>query len=701
MVFVRALMTLTRDKALRPHLVPIVADEARTFGMEGMFRQLGIYSSVGQLYDPVDAGQIAPYIEAKNGQILEEGITEAGSLCSWMAAGTSHSNHGVRMIPFYIFYSMFGYQRVGDFVWAAGDMRTRGFLLGGTSGRTTLNGEGLQHQDGHGHLLFSVVPSCVCYDPCYAYELVVILQDGLRRMYAEDEQVFYYITVMNENYSHPAMPEGVEEGIRRGMYLLRPGAEGHQHRVQLLGSGTILREVEAAAKILEEKFDVAADVWSVTSFSELRRDGLAVDRWNRLHPKREAEDGVRHRPAARSPGPGHRVDRLHEVVRRSDPPLGRGAVRRARDRRLRPLRHARGAAPLLRGRSRARGARGARRAGRGGQHSAHRDGRGDREARHRSRSAEPGHRVARASRSRRSRSHLHEPKEEPPMIEVRVPDIGDFDQVDVVEVLVEPGRKVEADESLITLESEKASMDVPAPQAGVVKEISVKVGDKVGEGDLIVTMEAEGEEAGGRGEGEGAAGEGSAEARREAAGAGEEAGEEGSRAAEEEASGEEDARRRPRAPPAAGARVPRTAPRHRAAGGRRRAAEAVAPAAPPEPTEPPADAGPPAHASPSVRQFARNLGVDVSQVRGTGPKGRIQREDVRGVRQAGDDQRRGGQARGGETAGARQRRRWSGHPADPRHRLLEVRRGRRGRRSRASACAPRRTCTGAGSTSST
>jgi len=249
-----------------------------------MFRQLGIYSSVGQLYQPVDAGQIAPYTEAKNGQILEEGITEAGSLCSWMAAGTSHSNHGVRMIPFYIFYSMFGYQRVGDFVWAAGDMRTRGFLLGGTSGRTTLNGEGLQHEDGHGHLLFSVVPNCVAYDPCYAYELIVILQDGLRRMYAEDEQVFYYITVMNENYSHPALPAGAEDGIRRGMYLLREGGKGHRHRVQLLGSGTILREVEAAAEILEGDFDVAADVWSVTSFTELRRDGLSVDRWNRLHP---------------------------------------------------------------------------------------------------------------------------------------------------------------------------------------------------------------------------------------------------------------------------------------------------------------------------------------------------------------------------------------------------------------------------------
>ena len=287
MAFVRTLMVLTRDRGLKDRIVPIVPDEARTFGMEGMFRQLGIYSSVGQLYEPVDAGQIAPYREAKDGQILEEGINEAGALCSWIAAGSSYSNHDLRMIPFFIFYSMFGFQRVGDLLWAAADMRTRGFLLGGTSGRTTLNGEGLQHQDGHSHLQASVVPNCICYDPTYAYELVVILQDGLRRMYADQENVYYYITLMNENYRQPAMPEGVEEGIRRGMYLLRAAPRRRKRRAQLLGSGTILREAEAAAVILEEQFGVAADVWSVPSFTELRRDGLSVERWNRLHPAQE------------------------------------------------------------------------------------------------------------------------------------------------------------------------------------------------------------------------------------------------------------------------------------------------------------------------------------------------------------------------------------------------------------------------------
>jgi pyruvate dehydrogenase E1 component len=289
MAFVRLLMLLSRIEGLRRHIVPIVADEARTFGMEGMFRQLGIYSSVGQLYEPVDAGGLAPYREAKDGQILQEGICEAGALCSWMAAGTAYSNHGIYMIPFFVFYSMFGFQRVGDFIWAAGDMQARGFLIGGTSGRTTLNGEGLQHQDGHSHLAASTVPNCVAYDPTYAYELAVILQDGLRRMYREHESVFYYITTLNENYRHAAMPDGVEEGIRRGMYRLRRGEKGSdERRVQLLGSGAILREVLAAAEILEEAWDVPADVWSVTSFTELRREGLGVERWNRLHPEGEA-----------------------------------------------------------------------------------------------------------------------------------------------------------------------------------------------------------------------------------------------------------------------------------------------------------------------------------------------------------------------------------------------------------------------------
>ena len=286
MTFVRFLTQLTRDKNLRRHIVPIVPDEARTFGMEGMFRQLGIYSAVGQLYRPVDHGQIAYYREARDGQILEEGINEAGATSSWIAAGTAYTNHGVQMIPFYIFYSMFGFQRVGDLIWAAGDMQARGFLLGGTAGRTTLNGEGLQHQDGHSHLLSSTVPNCISYDPTYAHELVVILQDGMRRMFAEQEHVFYYITVMNENYAHPAMPKGCEEGIRKGCYLLKKGGR-KKNRVALMGSGTILREVERAAEILETDWGVSADVYSATSFTELRRDGIQADRWNRLHPEAE------------------------------------------------------------------------------------------------------------------------------------------------------------------------------------------------------------------------------------------------------------------------------------------------------------------------------------------------------------------------------------------------------------------------------
>jgi pyruvate dehydrogenase E1 component len=283
MAFVRVLAALLRDKKLGPHIVPIVPDESRTFGMEGLFRQVGIYSPFGQRYRPQDSEQLMFYREDVHGQILEEGITEAGSISSFIAAGTSHSAHGVPMIPFYIYYSMFGYQRVGDLVWAAGDSRTRGFLLGGTAGRTTLNGEGLQHEDGHSHLLFSVVPNCRAYDPAFGYEVAVIIQDGLRRMVAEGEDIFYYLTLMNENYRHPAMPEGAQEGILRGMHPLHRST-GSGPRVQLLGSGTILNEVLAAAQLLADDWEVAADVWSVTSFSELRRDGIAVERWNMLHP---------------------------------------------------------------------------------------------------------------------------------------------------------------------------------------------------------------------------------------------------------------------------------------------------------------------------------------------------------------------------------------------------------------------------------
>jgi pyruvate dehydrogenase E1 component len=284
MAFVRLLAVLIRDKQIGRYLVPIVPDEARTFGMEGLFRQLGIYSSVGQLYEPVDADQLMYYREDKRGQILEEGINEAGALASWIAAATSYSTHAINMIPFYIFYSMFGFQRTGDLAWAAGDIQARGFLIGGTSGRTTLAGEGLQHDDGHSHVLSSTVPNCVSYDPTYGYELAVIIHDGLRRMYQNQESVFYYITVMNENYSHPAMPAGTEEGILKGMYLLREGDPGDL-RVQLLGSGSILREVIGGADLLREDFGVAADVWSVTSFTELRRNGLDVQRWNLLHPE--------------------------------------------------------------------------------------------------------------------------------------------------------------------------------------------------------------------------------------------------------------------------------------------------------------------------------------------------------------------------------------------------------------------------------
>jgi pyruvate dehydrogenase E1 component len=282
MAFVRILSTLVRDKQLGPHVVPIVPDESRTFGMEGMFRQLGIFSQVGQLYEPQDADQLMSYREDRSGQILQEGINEPGAFSSWISAATSYANHGVSMIPFYIYYSMFGFQRVGDLAWAAGDSRARGFLLGGTAGRTTLNGEGLQHEDGHSHIQASLIPNCICYDPAYAYELAVIIHDGLRRMVGEHEDVFYYLTVMNENYAQPAMPEGAQEGILKGMHVVRE-ADGTAD-VQLLGSGTILREVHAAADLLKDDFGVAADVWSVTSYTELRRDGMEAERYNRLHP---------------------------------------------------------------------------------------------------------------------------------------------------------------------------------------------------------------------------------------------------------------------------------------------------------------------------------------------------------------------------------------------------------------------------------
>ena len=303
MSFVRILSSLLKDKELGERVVPIIPDEARTFGMEGMFRQLGIYSSVGQLYEPVDKGQVMFYREDKKGQILEEGITEAGGMSSWIAAATAYSTYDQPMLPFYVFYSMFGFQRIGDLAWAAGDSRAKGFLIGGTAGRTTLNGEGLQHQDGHSHVLASTIPNCRTYDPTYGYELAVIIREGARRMMEEQENVFYYITVMNETYIHPPMPEGAEEGIIRGMYLLKEAEQQGEHHVQLLGSGTILREAIEAAHILKNNYNITADIWSVTSFNELRRDGLDVERWNRLHPTDDPRPSYVQKNLAERSGP--------------------------------------------------------------------------------------------------------------------------------------------------------------------------------------------------------------------------------------------------------------------------------------------------------------------------------------------------------------------------------------------------------------
>jgi pyruvate dehydrogenase E1 component len=285
MVFVRLLSKLLRDKDIGELVTPIVPDEARTFGMESLFRQVGIYSHVGQVYEPVDMDMLLYYKEASDGQILEEGITEAGSMSSFIAAGTAYAAHGVNTIPFFIFYSMFGFQRIGDLVWAAADSRTRGFMLGGTAGRTTLAGEGLQHQDGNSHLFAMAYPNCLAYDPAFAYEIAVIIEDGIRRMYVDQESIFYYLTVMNEQYAMPPMPEGVRDGIVKGLYRFRAaGKPDAALRAQLFGSGAILQEVIKAQEILESKYDVGADVWSVTSYRELYRDGHACERWNMLHP---------------------------------------------------------------------------------------------------------------------------------------------------------------------------------------------------------------------------------------------------------------------------------------------------------------------------------------------------------------------------------------------------------------------------------
>jgi pyruvate dehydrogenase E1 component len=290
MAMVRMLTALCRDKGIGKNVVPIVPDESRTFGMEGLFRSAGIYNPKGQNYVPEDREQMSYYKESENGQVLQEGINEAGAMADWIAAATAYSNHGVSMIPFYIYYSMFGFQRIGDLAWAAGDSRARGFMLGGTAGRTTLNGEGLQHEDGHSHVLSSTIPNCISYDPTFSYEVAVIVQNGLKRMFQDEEDVYFYITLINENYAHPEMPMGVEEDIIRGLYRLEKTSRPGKKHVNLLGSGTILMQAIKAAKMLKEDFGVTSDIWSVPSFTELGRDYEDVERWNRMNPLEEPRE---------------------------------------------------------------------------------------------------------------------------------------------------------------------------------------------------------------------------------------------------------------------------------------------------------------------------------------------------------------------------------------------------------------------------
>ncbi|MCB1374417.1 MAG: pyruvate dehydrogenase (acetyl-transferring), homodimeric type, partial [Rhodobacteraceae bacterium] len=303
MAFVRVLNTLIRDKNIGKQVVPIVPDESRTFGMEGMFRQVGIYNPKGQLYTPEDADQLSYYKESASGQVLQEGINEAGAMADWIAAATAYSVHGVPMIPFYIYYSMFGFQRIGDLAWAAGDSRARGFMLGGTAGRTTLNGEGLQHEDGHSHILAGTIPNCITYDPVFGYEVAVIIQDGLRRMYVDQEDVYFYLTVCNENYHHPAMPEGVEEGILKGLYRFSKTEKPGKKHVNLMSSGTIFQQALQAAEMLKADFGITADLWVATSMNELARDGQDAERLNRMHPTSEPKVPYVTEQLAQSTGP--------------------------------------------------------------------------------------------------------------------------------------------------------------------------------------------------------------------------------------------------------------------------------------------------------------------------------------------------------------------------------------------------------------
>ena len=580
-----------------------------------MFRQVGIYSPVGQLYQPQDSEQLMFYKEDRTGQILEEGITEAGSISSFIAAGTSYSAHDMPMIPFYIYYSMFGYQRVGDLVWAAGDSRTRGFMLGGTAGRTTLNGEGLQHEDGHSHVLFSVVPNCRAYDPTYGFEVAVIIQEGLRRMVGEQEDIFYYLTLMNENYQHPAMPAGAEDGILRGMYLLREGSKrSKKPRVQLLGSGTMLREVLAAADLLADDWGVVSDVWSVTSFTELRRDGIEVDRWNLLHPTEEQRTSFVEQSLGNRRGPVVAstdyvrtfADQIRTWVPREYRVLGtdgfgRSDYRSALRRFFEVDRHYVTVSAL--------------------------------KALADSGEIEPA--TVQAAIDRYG-IDAEAPIPTSDMtatgtIEVVVPDIGDFDAVPIIEILVSPGDTVAVDDPLVTLESDKATMDVPAPAAGVVKELKVKLGDNVSQGSPLLTLEGE----------SGASGAGRARARRE-------------RVAP---SGGASRRRRPEGTAdSAGAAVPPLAPPDDAPASADSAPPppaptAATPAAPGGEAEVATAANGPVYASPSVRRVARELGVDLTTVAGTGRKGRITKTDVESALERGGEDAVPGGAAGAAAAG--------------------------------------------------
>ncbi|KAG1682779.1 Pyruvate dehydrogenase E1 component [Nymphon striatum] len=560
MAFVRLLTMLTRDKKMGKYVVPIVPDEARTFGMEGMFRQLGIFSSVGQLYEPQDKEQVMFYKEDKTGQILEEGINEAGAFSSWIAAATAYSTHSVNMVPFYIYYSMFGFQRIGDLAWAAGDCRSRGFLIGATAGRTTLAGEGLQHQDGHGMVQAGLIPNCISYDPTYAYEMAVIMHDGMKRMYCSQEDVYYYITAMNESYQQPKLPKGSEKGILKGMYLLKNGGK-KKNKVQLLGSGTILLEVIAASELLMEDWSVDSDIWSCTSFNELAREAQDIERWNRLHPLEKAKVPYVTQQLKTHRGPAiaatDYIKQYPEQIRQWIPGsysvLGTDGFGRS-DTRVELRKHfevdrfqiAVAALKALAD-----------------------DG------------ALPAGKVAEAIEK-----------------EIVVPDIGDFDSVEIIEILVAEGDVVEAEDSLITVESDKASMEIPSSETGKIIKLKVALGDNISEGSVILMMDV----------------------------------------AEGDAVIEDKEKKKEASTP--DKKTDSVKADHSAKESREQMAPAASTPAKVSPGKPPSDKPSPtanidekrfskAYASPSVRKFSRELGVDLGKVDGTSRKGRINKEDVK------------------------------------------------------------------------